>query len=87
MTAETSGEWLIEKIEQAGESSGAPLSEEERDFLRKPIWDLDEKDRSSMLALNNKVVSLVRVAIEAEKKAGAKTVKVRWGLRIPEDWD
>jgi hypothetical protein len=39
-----------------------------------------------MLDLNNRVVPIARAAMEAEKAAGVATVRVRWRLRLPEDW-
>lgn len=83
---ESSGTWLIHRIKEAAEASGARLTRAELDFLKTPMWELKDSDRPKLLELNNRLVPLVRHAIEQDKKGGATVLKVRRGLRVPEEW-
>ena len=86
MSGEASGTWLVKRIVAAGREIGPKLSPDEVLLLETPMWELKDSDRDTVLALNNKVVPLVRQAIDQEKSQGAKTVKVRMGLRVPGEW-
>lgn len=85
---ESKAEWIIDQVISQAEQEGHPLSEAEIAGLRTDIRSLSAApaDREVFIALNNRVVELVRRAIERAKLAGSPTVRVRRGLHIPQDW-
>jgi hypothetical protein len=78
--------WLRDRIADEGERLGCPLTRHEADTLMTPINWLGPVPANEAKALNNKVVSLVRSAMEHEERQGATTVMAREGLRIPRGW-
>lgn len=85
-TAQTSAEWIVAKIKAEAEAQGQPLADEDEQMLRMDMHAFGPQDRARMIALNNRVVGLVRKAIERDKRGGAPVTKERRGLRIPTDW-
>jgi len=88
MSAEQSGEWLLQAIRREGMLAGDPLTDEEVRMLKTPIPSLfaDGVDREQFRRLNNKVVRLARSAMDRAKAARAPTTEARRNLRIPTDW-
>jgi len=85
---ERSGWWLIWQIAYEAELQQSRLTREEADLLRTPITSLSSAaaDTEKTIALNNKVVTLARLAMIRGRKEGTPTVKARRGLRIPTRW-
>jgi hypothetical protein len=84
--AESSGRWLITRVAEEAELVGEPLGDRDRQLLGTSIFDLGDGDRADVLELNNRVVPLVRSAVERAKRNGAPADLVRRGLRIPTEW-
>jgi len=56
-------------------------------LYRTPVRELDPDDRELARLANNLGVDSIRAMIELEKAMGVPTVRVRWGLRIPVEWE
>ena len=83
---ENAANWIIGKITEYAKATKEPFSERELHFLRLSIMDFDLKDREEFLAVNSKMVRIIRDTITDEKLAGAECVEARPGLYIPPDW-
>jgi hypothetical protein len=83
---ENAANWIIGKITEYAKATNEPFSERELHFLRLSIMDFDLKDREEFLAVNSKMVRIIRDTITDEKLAGAECVEARPGLYIPPDW-
>ena len=84
---ETSANWILDRVKAEGIRTGRPLTAQESGFLRRDMSDtVGTWPQADLIALNNKVVDLIRSAIEYEKAQGAETIKAWRGLRVPPDW-
>lgn len=82
-------DWLVTAIGAHAAGGGQPLSSADETMLKTPASEVAEHSemRAQLTELNNRVVPLIRTAIEASKtKGGIVLVEVRKGLRIPQDW-
>ncbi|HEY8718718.1 hypothetical protein [Pengzhenrongella sp.] len=89
MNPQRSAEWIIDQIcqESVLRSSGSVLPADQQRVLRTPVVDLVDADHAVAVIAYNNGVDLIRSAIERRKRAGGATVKVRWGLRLPVEWE
>jgi len=89
MDPQSSAEWIIHQISQESvlQHPASQLPAEQLRLLSSHPGDVTDADRPLLLLTNNNAVALIRSAIERRKKAGASTVKVRRGLRLPNEWE
>lgn len=85
-TPEENGNWLIAELVDEARLTGHPLSSDEVELLRTPIWRLTERQQPSMVSLNSRLVPLARGRMDRAKRGANGTARVRRGLRIPREW-
>jgi hypothetical protein len=85
-TAEENAMWIIDEIVDEASRTGFALSDDEVQLLSTPVWELTEDRKPMLLALNNRLVPLIRTRIERFKANGSPTVKSRAGLVLPVAW-
>lgn len=56
-------------------------------LYRTPVFSLDPDDRELAIRANNLGVKTIRALVKSDKAKGAQTVRVRWGLRLPVEWE
>jgi len=82
-----SAEWLISRITEYQRSVGQPIPEEWLRIYRTPVHELTDAQREPARRAHNFGVDSIRATVTAEKRAGAPTMKVRMGLRLPLEWE
>ncbi|HEY8721485.1 hypothetical protein [Pengzhenrongella sp.] len=87
MDPQLSAEWVIGRIEQHLRPFGAMIPSEIYRVYRTNVDDLDPAEKALVIEANNLGVEAIRKIIGVEKAMGAPTVRIRWGLRLPVEWE